>query len=329
MAFTNHGLTLDSGFKSSTSGQSGHKTWRVSSDVPVSPDEIDSVLAAPGLPSVGSSWSIARPSLVVTDLIPSYNGDADRTFQEFTVRANYETPTGGDDPEPDPTARAWVINFTSNKENIVAERVVTASPGGYGDFQGTVGDGVANSALDPYNPPPEIPRALRVITLSKNFSHSAFTGFGGEAFLRPFIDSMNSDAVTIASLPFDLFQGYCQDIDHSPESENGVDYVKVTLVFVHDDETYTPVGGGGAKNIGHLTLIRDAGFNDIEGEITITDSAGDDTGIAVTEPWPLNGAGLRLSRTDPNQAYYGCYGLLKSKAWAALISGLSIPTTYP
>ena len=159
----------------------------------------------------------------------------------------------------------------------------------------TSGDPVTNSAGDLFDPPPEDEIYRLKVSISQN-----------EASFNPatawqLIDTTNNAPITIAGAPVVANQALLQHMGATAQYENGVSYAKVNYeIELSPDFT--------------LYLL-DIGFYEIATANTKTKNK-DDAMREVTEPFLLNGSGVKLATGGTPQ--FLPFTIKESVSWAGL-----------
>jgi len=166
------------------------------------------------------------------------------------------------------------------------------------------GQGIVNSAGDPFDPPIMRDNSRRTVTITSN-----------EAFVPTWIlsyqDAVNSDAINVDGLSVSAGQAKCQQVSVSPiRQRNDVTFRIVTLTIHLNND------GWGFK-------ILDQGFRERDDDNKLQQITNEADGSEPTAPVLLDGSGK--AQTDPTvaSAVFLDYDIYPSLSFAALpgISG--------
>jgi len=166
------------------------------------------------------------------------------------------------------------------------------------------GQGIVNSAGDPFDPPIMRDNSRRTVTITSN-----------EAFVPTWIlsyqDAVNSDAINVDGLSVAAGQAKCQQVSVSPiRQRNDVTFRIVTLTIHLNND------GWGFK-------ILDQGFRERDDDNKLQQITNEADGSEPTAPVLLDGSGK--AQTDPTvaSAVFLDYDIYPSLSFAALpgISG--------
>ena len=247
-------------------------------------DDQVTVLQAAALPFLGQPYP-NDPSSYCNSL-RARNEGASPFF--WTVTATYSNEReASDSPLDDPVEFSWA---TEQFQEVAAS-----------DNQG---QGIVNSAGDPFDPPTMRDVSRRTVTITSN-----------EPFVPTWVlsyqDAVNSDAINIDGLSIDVGQAKCQQVSVSPERQrNDVTYRIVTLTIHLNND------GWGFK-------ILDQGFRERRDDDDEPVNIENADGSFPNAPVLLDGSGK--AQLDPNTtvAVFLDYDIYPSLSFAALpgISG--------
>lgn len=281
------------------------------------------VLAASGLPELGSSYSFGNDSdsnAFLTDLSPTRENQSDRT--KWLVRANWEprTETQDLDENGSPTANPVTAvpkvefslqHFTKPVENAVFLGFTEAGPGpGLGVLQrnangvivpileiGEVGP-IMSSSGEVYDPPVEkddVRVIMRITVASLTFDPDWFL----------WMNTINSDAFIFRTfgmaMALERHTAKLNDITASQAMRDNVIFWRISLelglnpaAFGWDVEILdqglkqTAYAGAGDQRGG---TIDPAEVQPVRAEVPPQQEIIDPRGNPITQPWPLNGLG--------------------------------------
>jgi hypothetical protein len=190
----------------------------------------------------------------------------------WTVTAEYDTQQsrkhGNDHEEDNPLLRPALYEWDAILSQKIAVKNLIATASYAQDAA------ITNSAGFLFDPPPMIDDARRVLRVTRNewpFNEQSYAAFDNAVNLYPW---RGYAARTWKSLPIKAT---------GPQRENGVDFWQVRYEFHYNKRTWD-------------TVTLDAGF--VEKVSSDFKQILDKNGDPVTQPWPLNGAGGKL--TDPS-----------------------------
>jgi len=309
-------IGLHSAEKRNGDTPTGVKTFILESDTQIT-DDIDLILDFSDVPAYDETWDATNAGLKVRQ-----KGATAMDEQEgfmWMVTANYEVSDTNSDQDADPRDRAWDWSKGPDKRQIVAPSSLFATTGHvYPDTAGGVnknlakGDAIQNTAGLPFSDGVVRTISRQIITLTKYVDDYSDLGQASWTVLDAFVDSVNSDTISILGVSYPKWQLLMDDISYSPHSENGFDVIKVSLRIIADP-TYTHVGSfpsQGYKQIKATKLVPIV----------------DDKGNEVAEPRLLDIDGLAIPVTgaliDP---IYVNAGLNIATAWTSL----TLPATIP
>jgi hypothetical protein len=298
----------------------GEKVYTLQSDTQIT-DDISLVLNASGVPAYDDTWSADDFS----------NGDnlrvrrkRARTLDEqegfiWQVQVSYEVPTAQSGQEAlDPADRDWDWSKGPDKRQIaLSQAVFTATgyqyPGSSAANNVIIATGktVQNTAKTPVV---GLFRNIsrQIITLTKYINSPSDLGVGSYSALDAFIDTVNSDSVTILGITYPKWTLLMDDISYGPISENGFDRVKVQFRIIVD--TYFT----------HVQSVVSAGYKQLKGGKLVP--IPDDNGDLRTEPAPLDKDGKAVSQTaGQTDSVFINVGANDQVAW----SGISFPSSIP
>lgn len=318
------------GEKADGSDPSGWKKFLVESDTAIT-DDIDTILSANdgvnAIPAHNAAWSVGVTNLRVVkrraSAMDTEEGSQQGYFWEVLV--SYAVPDAGSGQnEENPVNRDWLWGKGSDKQEEVRVASLLDTTGWI--YPGTdaahmvnltLGDTFTNTAFEPPENGITGPKTDRVITLSRYINDYTDLGLLSWEALDAFIDTVNSDAVTLLGVAYAAWELRMDDIDYNPVSENGYDVIKVDF-RIHVDTRYQ-----------HVVSFPSAGYNEIDATTKklkrITNDAGDD----VQSPRLLDKLGAKIAPpgTAPyiGKPYIVSGGVNSAVAWAAL----SLPAAIP
>jgi len=268
----------------------GTKTYHVHLALPV--DDLDLVLAAVGLPSLGDSYAPTPP--------PCYLRCASREVRELgNSRSEYEVVCSYDmDPYDN-----WSVKVNSQTVDYVLERTMAASNVGQiparfaGDParylqsrpSGLAGEFIVNRAREPFDPPVMSQRHQSVITLSMLTHDITNTGFATVGSLMGTLGKVNDARVQIFSIP--------------DESGAGCDYWTLLMDDVSVDKLLRPDGGCDIlvtlriiyDPLGHCQVVLNCGYNQLLTPAALRTPCKTDSQTEVSSPMPLDANGKQLA----------------------------------
>lgn len=277
-------------------GQYRRRTFRVTMDDPA--DGPDTAITASGMPSIGDLFPSSSTIYCRSIGEPTTPHDS-RIIFEFPV--TYSDVSEGSSPteDPDPLARPAEIEWGATAYRVAVEQdVETELP-------------VVNSAGVPFDYPLEDDLYRPTVVIERNVSsYSATTADAVR-------DTVNQGTVTVAGAALSEGQGLIKEYSARAMYENGTSFIRERIVIEaapthvrmvldrgYKAFTLNPVPESG-EQLGLLAHIRDA------------------TGLPVTEPALLNGAGYALGALG-TPVYLPFNTKLKA-SWASL----NLPTTFP
>ena len=251
---------------------------------------------------IARNASVAGVSIPVVKPIPSsYPGDpfaVCRTVDVqpvegnrllFKVTAQYSTaivgPPGEDGPSdnPDPLQRPADVSWSFEVEPYFQQWDINGKP-------------FLNSAMFPFDPPPQIDEYVLTLTIVNNEpTYNAATAY-------QYIGTVNEAAGEIAGLNVPVGCCLCTQISGTRQFEAGVSFWEVVYQFKirgQQSLTYTTNGTWNGTTTGLVAgwdvAVLDAGYQKrTAGGVQNILDADDDI---VKQPWPLNGSGTVLG--DP------------------------------
>lgn len=156
------------------------------------------------------------------------------------------------------------------------------------------GDGIVNSAGDPFDPPALMDDSRRVITVTKMMTEVP-------TWILSYQDAVNSDAFTIDGVSIAIGKAKMQRVSVSePRQINLTTYREVTFQ-IH------------LQRDGWDLQILDAGFRDASFNTLYNVD-----GTRPTAPIPLNGLGARLDSTNPADAVFLPFTVYTTLPFASL-----------
>jgi len=208
--------------------------------------------------------------------------------QAWTVSASYTNKIDEEDePEENPLARPWKLNWSSASFQIVAERgikretidaqgiTIVAAPAG--DIQGPI----VNSVGDQFDPPVQIESSNWTVTAKKNIATVP-------TWLMDYRDSLNDAAITIAGVEFQKHELRISSMSIGEFTvENDVGFFPFQVTMQQKGETWMrEILDQGTHEIKTVNV----GGTPVQSRVRIVDKKGQH----VTEPIRLDGEGLKL-----------------------------------
>ncbi|MCK5601058.1 hypothetical protein KAR91_04260 [Candidatus Pacearchaeota archaeon] len=171
------------------------------------------------------------------------------------------------DPTTDPLSQPWEIEWGFAMSNEPIDRDIFSRA-------------ITNSAGEPFDPP--ITRDFADLVLRIRRNEAAFSP--GRAYL--YKDTVNSDWV------WGFAPGCVRCVDYSGRIARAADmfYWQVNYEFQ-------------IRRDGWRLIVFDAGYREINGDGTDYENITDEDGNQVAQPWPLNGAGRKLTLTEIQNRY--------------------------
>jgi hypothetical protein len=172
-----------------------------------------------------------------------------------------------------PPFRPWVINFGAVHTTRLLTRDVAT------------GAAVANSAGQPYDPPPEIPSSNLCITIT---AYKDLNTFDPVSKVLTYQDSINDGALLMLVSPatmttFPIRTLRCNEYKFSSHYENGAAYWQLDLTLEYKFNGWNPI------------QILDAGTYYLKSMALPPQPILDLQGHEASHPMPLNGAGQPLT----------------------------------
>lgn len=168
------------------------------------------------------------------------------------------------------------------------------------------GEPIRNSAGDEFVPGLEETEHRMTCTISRNLA----TWDGSSRY--DYMDTLNSGAITIAGVAVGAKQALIKDISATAQNENGVAFVRETIVIEFNDDYTRHVLDQGMYSFDGY----EAGVGDVKERIKLN-------GEDVTEPQLLDGAGKKLAAGAA--PVYLDFETKEATNWGAL----NLPTTFP
>lgn len=257
-------------------------TFLIRSDRILSTDEVKK---QPGVPQIGSECPLSKSLFAQSLDFKAYDGMTWTCTVRYTSDASVKG--GGNWSWQGTGSKPWnrppVIRYEDDAEMQVVEYCFNDS--GAGAKEPTFP--MTNSAGDPFDPPPQMPRRFKHINI--NWNVRSFR----DSQIESFLDTLNSKAVTVDGVPRAERTLYLATLTPQPAvTDDGVEYVEMTAKI-----TYKPWG----HNFKPLQM----GYNAYDPKTKKTrpiyiDKAGkftfETTGTTrITEPVLLNEKGVWLA----------------------------------
>lgn len=142
------------------------------------------------------------------------------------------------------------------------------------------GDGIVNSAGDPFDPPAMMDDSRRVVTVLKMMTEVP-------SWILSYQDAVNSDAFTVDGVSIGIGKAKMQRVSVSEPRQINLTYYREVTMEIH------------LQRDGWDLQILDAGFRDSSfNTLYNTD------GTRPTAPIPLNGLGAKLNSSNPADAVF-------------------------
>jgi hypothetical protein len=282
------------------------RQWRV--DTSSATDDDVTVLANTSLPKIGT----AHPNHANCKCVSrSAKPESSAQKKHWAVTADYSTKWNiAENPLNDPARTEW----STETFQTVAERDID-------------GNGIVNSAGDPFDPPAEKDKNVATNVPDWMFAYQ---------------DAVNSDSFTIDSSTITAGWAKVSAIHLSEIQErNGTQYRVITVTIHYRGENEGIGSGSGSYGSGsgddeiepwHLSIL-DAGFRELSGGsasggsasaggstlVNIKDSEGDE----VTAPVPLDGEGYAIDEPMPENSVFLQFQVYHEKAFQLIESMFS------
>jgi hypothetical protein len=291
------------------------RQWRV--DTSSATDDDVTVLANTSLPKIGT----AHPNHANCKCISrSAKPESNPQKKQWLVLAEYSTKWNiAENPLNDPARTEW---STETFQTIV-ERDID-------------GNGVVNSAGDPFDPPAEKDDSRWTSVTRKNVAATV------PDWMFAYQDAVNSDSYTIDSIIITAGWAKVSAIHLSEIQErNGTQYRVITVTIHYRAENEDIGSGSGSYGSGsgddeiepwHLSLL-DAGFRELSGGSSSASASGsgsaggsllvnikDSESDPVTAPVPLDGEGYAIDEPTPENSVFLQFQVYHEKAFQLIES---------
>lgn len=189
----------------------------------------------------------------------------DETRKHWDIELFYEPATIYGSTSIPPLDRPVEIRWGSEEVMEIA----------YADADGTP---YTNSAGEPFNPQPQRPKCYLTCTYTRNEADPTWTD------LVDFQNVINDASITVDGKVFAAKQALLRITDAPKITEGATTYYRVTYYFRFKGVNWNP------------TEVLDVGLNQKSGAnlVPILDA----DGSPVRRPWPLNGAGVKMTNPD-------------------------------